>query len=314
MGVVAAVGEQVSGLVVGDRVASPFTSCCGDCFYCRKGATCRCCHAHAHLFGWVSQGEEQLPAEHRRGLQGSQAQYVRVPLAASTLMKLPDDVSDEAGLLLGDILSTAFFCAERGGVGAGDTVAVMGCGPVGLLTVMAAKHLGAETVFAIDAVPERLALAEQLGARPLRLKTVAAADDSAGTGPLTQDAIIGAIHDATDGRGADVVLEAVGANSALQLAYDIVRPMGTISSVGVNTSPAFPFSPTQAYDKNITFRCGRCPARAVMERLLPLVRQGVLPLERIFTHRMPLSRGTEAYDIFARRLDGAVKIVLDPWA
>ncbi|GFR41917.1 hypothetical protein Agub_g2709 [Astrephomene gubernaculifera] len=364
VGVVVAIGTEVTGLAVGDRVASPFTSCCGDCFYCRKGATCRCNHAQAHLFGWVSEAEEQLPPEQRRGLQGSQAQYVRVPLAASTLVQLPADVSDEAGLLLGDILSTAFFCAERGELGEGAAVAVLGCGPVGLLCVMAARHLGAGRVFAVDSVPERLAVAAELGATPLRLAPPQSqqppsqqpqpqqpqggqvqsrdqppqeSSEDGGVGSSWEGpeaAVVAAVREATEGRGADCVLEAVGANSALRLAYELVRPMGTISSVGVNTSPSFPFSPVDAYNKNVTLRSGRCPARAYMTRLMPLLREPAapsfgaasgacslagthqrpaLPWRRIFTHRLPLSRGAEAYDMFARRAEGCIKVVLDPW-
>ncbi|GIL97378.1 hypothetical protein Vretimale_3031 [Volvox reticuliferus] len=140
-----------------------------------------------------------------------------------------------------------------------------------------------------------------------------------------QVAVIAAVMAATDGRGADCVLEAVGNNSALRLAYDLVRPMGTISSVGVNTTSSFPFSPVDAYNKNITFRSGRCPARAYIARLLPLLREpqlpaqsshcsdAALPWRRILTHRLPLSKGPEAYDMFARRADGCIKIVLDPW-
>ncbi|KAG2484822.1 hypothetical protein HYH03_016389 [Edaphochlamys debaryana] len=369
VGEVVALGEQVKALQLGDRVASPFSSSCGDCFFCRKGATCRCCHSQAHLFGWVSEGEEQLPPQQRRGLPGSQAQFVRVPLAEGTLVKLPPDVSDEAGLLLGDILSTAFFAAERGEVGEGACAVVLGCGPVGLLAAMAARFLGAGQVFAVDSVPERLALAAELGATPLALAPPAAATTSAaGAAPPASSAaapadssagadgaaapeaaaaaagtagaaaeaeaaaaaaragVVAAVLGATEGRGADCVLECVGSNGALGLAYELVRPMGTISSVGVNTSPAFPFSPVDAYNKNVTFRSGRCPARAIMTRLMPLVRDepgsesgsgssgSKLPWRRIFTHRMPLSKGPAAYDMFARRADGCVKIVLDPWA
>ncbi|GLI59453.1 hypothetical protein VaNZ11_001332 [Volvox africanus] len=333
VGVVVAKGPEVTGIDLGDRVASPFTSCCGSCFYCCKGAPCRCNHTQAHLFGWVSEGEEKLPPTERKGLQGSQAQYVRVPLANGTLVKLPDDVSDEGGLLAGDILSTAFFCAERGDVGEGATVVVIGCGPVGLLCVMAAKHLGASKVFAVDSVPERLAVARELGAEPLTLEPQQQHEQPSASTPShggaesenRQVAVIAAVMAATDGRGADCVLEAVGANTALRLAYELVRPMGTISSVGVNTSNSFPFSPLDAYNKNVTFRSGRCPARAYMARMLPLLREPqvpaqssggrdvVLPWQRIITHRLPLSKGPEAYDMFARRADGCIKVVLDPW-
>ncbi|GAX85710.1 hypothetical protein CEUSTIGMA_g13124.t1 [Chlamydomonas eustigma] len=173
VGTVVAVGKQVTKVAVGDRVMSPFTACCGGCFYCSSGATCRCSHPEARLFGWV---EEEGPAEVMKetvseqntggfALHGSQAQYVRVPLADATLSKLPSAVSDEEGILLGDILSTAFFCAENGfhgsmgkgsllqrasGEGADDTlsptVLVVGCGPVGLLAALASKYFGAGKV------------------------------------------------------------------------------------------------------------------------------------------------------------------------
>ncbi len=118
----------------------------------------------------------------------------------------------------------------------------------------------------------------------------------------------------TGGRGADVVLEAVGAPGALALAFELVRPAGVVSSVGVQVAPSFPFTPVDAYNKNVTLRFGRCPARAYMEKLLPIVRSKKWPLTNIVTHRLPLSEGVEAYGRFERREEGVVKIVLDPWA
>lgn len=298
VGTVHALGRKVTGLQLGDRVMSPFTCSCSSCFYCTKGKTCRCSHPEARLFGWISEpaeGDERTEAPN--GLHGSQAQFVRVPLASSTLVKIPEDVSDEEALLLGDILSTAFFCAEQGGIARGDSVAVLGLGPVGLLAVMAAKHLGAAQVFALDGVEGRRAKAASFGATPLEPGPAAAA----------------AVAAATGGRGADVVLECVG-SGALRHAFDLVRPAGVVSSVGVQTAASFPFTPVDAYDKNATLRFGRCPARAYMERLLPMVRSRAQPFTDIITHRLPLRDGVRAYDMFERREDGCIKVVLDPWA
>lgn len=293
VGVVEEKGEQVTSLGIGDRVMSPFTTSCGTCFYCRKGLTCRCEHEEAQLFGWVNEGEEGDGS----GLQGSQAQFVRVPLADSTLVKVPPTLSDEAAILLGDILSTAFFCADRGHIRPGNTVAVVGCGPVGILACLAAQKRGAQKVFAVDQVEQRLQLAAKLGACPVPL-------------PEALETIKGA----TGGRGADVVLEVVGLSPALRLAYELVRPAGVISSVGVHTAPEFPFSPVEGYDKNVTYCSGRCPARHYMEELLDVAQAHQSLFTQVITHRMPLSRGREAYEMFDKKMDGCVKVVLDPWA
>lgn len=277
-------------LPLGCRVMSPFTTCCGACFYCERGFTCRCSHAQgARLFGWVDEAEAALPAAQQQGLHGSQAQFVRVPLADSTLMPVPDDVSDASAVLLGDVLSTAFFCAEQGGVGPGCVVAVVGCGPVGLLAVMACQHLGAASVFALDGVPERLQMAQSLGAQPLRCEP--------------PEAALAAVRAATQGRGADVALEVVGAPAALKLAFDLLRPCGVLSSVGVHTAPHFAFSPVDGYNKNNTFKMGRCPARHMMSKLVEVVRARGQDFERIITHRLGLSDGVQAYKMFDEKLD-----------
>lgn len=142
-------------------------------------------------------------------------------------------------------------------------------------------------VWAIDSVPERLALAHELGAQPLH---------------LAQDSPLATIRSETEGRGADVVLEVVGSSSALRLAFDALRPCGVLSSVGVHTEASFPFSPVEGYNKNIVYRSGRCPARRYMARLMPVVSAcGAPDFTRIITHRMALSAGVEAYDMFANR-------------
>jgi 2-desacetyl-2-hydroxyethyl bacteriochlorophyllide A dehydrogenase len=281
LGEVVAAGKAVTRFRPGDRVVSPFTTSCGACFYCRSGLTARC--ELGQLFGWVERG---------LGLHGGQAELVRVPLADTTLLKLPPGLPAEIAVLLGDGLATGYHCAQLGGVGAGVTCAVVGCGPVGLLAVFAARHLGAERIYALDTVPERLALAEQFGALTR----------------LSPEQVL----EQTGGRGVDTVLEAVGSPAASALAFRLVRPGGTIAAVGVHHEAAFPFSPGQAYDKNLSYRIGRCPARHYMESLLPLVQEEGGLLRTLFTHQVPLEASPEAYRTFAERKDGCIKVALRP--
>jgi threonine dehydrogenase-like Zn-dependent dehydrogenase len=278
-------GEGVSGLSDGAQVLSPFSTSCGRCYYCRVGLTSRC--SSGQLFGWVERGV---------GLQGAQAQYVRVPLADSTLLPVPEGIAAEEALLLGDVLSTGYFCALQAEVGADRVTVVLGCGPVGLAAVIGARELGAERLFAVDSIRERLVRAEAFGATPV---------------DLTGDPV-GEIREATEGRGADAVLEVVGSPEAHRLAFELVRPGGTISVVGVHNEDRFTFTPAEAYDKNLTYRVGRCPARRMMERLVPVVQAERYDLSSIISHRMPLAEGPAGYRIFDAKQDGCVKVVLTP--
>jgi len=283
VGEIAETGAEVRGIVAGDRVVSPFTTSCGRCFYCKRGLTARC--TAGQLFGWVEGGG---------GLHGCQADYVRVPLAGSTLVKVPEGVAAEQALFAGDILSTGYFCADLAGIEPGSVVVVLGCGPVGLMAAIGAQELNAGRVFAVDAVAERLELAKRFGAEPLEL-----AGDP-----------VAVVHEATEGRGADAVLEVVGSPEATRLAVDLVRPGGSIAAAGVHTEKQFAFSPVEAYDKNLTYRAGRCPARHYMERVLPIVEAARYDLAAVISHRLPLAEGARGYDIFAHKLDGCTKVIL----
>lgn len=283
-GIVEEVGSDVKKYKIGSRVLSPFTTSCGECYYCRIGLTCRC--EKGNLFGWV---------QHGHGLHGAQAMYIRVPMADSTLIPLSNDLNEQKGLLLGDVFSTGYFCADNANIKPSSVHVVIGCGPVGLMTIIASKHLGAESLFAVDVIPERLALAEQFGATPLNASNVDVKEK---------------ILHATNGRGADSVMEVVGSDKTLKLAIDLLRPGGTISSVGVHTAPHFSFSPAEAYDKNITYKSGRCPAHYYAEKLLKAEVPQRYAIEKIVTHQFSLKDGARAYEVFDKKLDNCIKAVL----
>jgi len=285
VGEVVEAGRNVRNIQIGMNVFSPFTTNCGACYYCQKGLTCRC--ARGQLFGWRQNGQ---------GLHGGQAEYVRVPMADSTLAEIPSGITFEKALLLGDTFSTGYFCADMAEVTVDGVYVVVGCGPVGLMAIIAARELGGEKLYAIDSVVARLEKAKQFGAIPL---------------DFSKQDVVNEILEATDGRGADAVMEVVGSESAGRSAYDLVRPGGIISTVGVHTEKNMTFSPIEAYDKNIVYKAGRCPARYYMEKLLPIVQQSDCRIAEIITDKMKLKDGSQAYNIFDKKLNGCLKIVLE---
>lgn len=286
VGEIVEVGSAVAQFAIGDRVVSPFTSNCGECYFCARGLTARC--ERGELFGWVADG---------RGLHGAQAELVRVPFADSTLVRVPEEAVAEEALLAGDVLSTGFFCARMGAIEPGAMVAVVGAGPVGICAAIAAREAGAARVFGLDLEPARLRLVASYGAEPLH---------------AAEPSMREVIADATDGRGVDVVLECVGSEAATRLSFELARPGATIAAAGVHCEPHFAFSPGDAYDKNLTYRAGRCSARAMMHETMPLVASRRFELGALFSHRMSLAEGVRGYELFAKRLDGCTKVLLEP--
>ena len=274
------VGHVVEGVLKGKRVVAPFSTACGACFYCMRRLSARC--VHGQLFGWVQDG---------KGLEGCQAEYVRVPLAASSLLVVDEGLPAELALLLADVVPTGWYVARD--VCRDAVVVVIGCGPIGLAAVVAAREQGARRVFAIDDVPERLDQAQRFGAEPLN----------------RHGGVFEAVRDATEGRGADAALEVVGSEAASRLAFDLVRPGGVVSIAGVHHEARFAFSPVEAYDKNVTVRIGRCPARSLMEEMLGFVRKHP-ELREIITHVRPLT--ADAYTMFDRKEDGCIKVAFAP--
>jgi len=287
MGVVEEVGRDVRAIAKGDRVVAPFSISCGRCEWCLRRLPTQCSTTGRAVFG--GRFGKQFP--------GGQAERIRVPFADFMCEKVPSDMTDEQALFLGDILSTGYACAENGGIRPGDSVAVFGCGPVGLLALQSAHLFGPARVFAVDRVDYRLKLAEELGAIPVNLDR---------GDPSEQ------LHGVTGGRGPDVVLEVVGHEVPFAQSIQAVRAGGTVSSVGVYVEPSIGFPAREAFFKDLTLKMGICNARNYIVPLMPLVKVGKLQPARIITHTLPLADAPRGYKIFDQKEDRAIKVLLKP--
>jgi alcohol dehydrogenase len=292
-GEIVEVGADVRQFARGDRVFLPFTTSCGTCQPCLAGLSARC--DVGQLFGWASPD-----ADASAGLGGTQAEFVRVPLADTTLLPLPAHLGLEAGVLLGDNFTTGYYCARRGGGSEDGLVVVIGCGAVGLSALVSARHFGAGRIMAVDPVPSRRETALRLGA------DLAVVPDEAA-------AVIAGLP-SPDDRGARVVLEAVGNHPARQLCVELVAPGGTISSVGVATDRSG-FASADLYDRNLTLRAGRCPVRSLMTDVMAALDGGHLQIpisDLIAEPPFPLEQGAEVYRSFAARSGPDGKPLLAP--
>ena len=286
VGTVVEAGSEVRSYKLGDNVISPFTTSCGVCFYCRSGLTARC--EQSELYGWVEEG---------KGLEGVHAEYVRVPLADGTLAHKPDNLSWEQANLLSDIFPTGYFCASMADIRPDYTYAVVGCGPVGLMAIISAFMQGATKVYALDRIPFRLEKAASFGAIPVN---------------IDEEDALEAIRSATEGRGADAVLEAVGSKPTMESSFRLLRPGGILASVGVQAYDQLPFLPPELYDKNVTIKAGRCSARHYMEQLFPLMDKLPYDITEVITGTFSLQDGKEAYRVFDEDKDRSLKVLLKP--
>ncbi len=283
VGTVLAVGPDVERVGVGDRVLGCFHTACATCTACLRSDYHRC--EHQRTFGHGSKLGD---------LQGAQAEQLLVPRANLTLRRVPEGMSDEVALFAGDVMGTGYHAVAHAGTKAGDTVAVLGLGPVGLCAVQAATAAGAAQVFAIDSVEDRLAMAKRFGAVPLH---------------LGEDEPKRAVRAATGGRGVDVVVDAVGDPAPLAMAVSLCRDAGTVSGIGAYAGHGeVPLG--LAWLKGLTLRLGLANVIAHVDRVLGLLEAGKLDPSPLVTHHMTLDQVGEAYELYDQR--EALKIVLTP--
>lgn len=283
VGTVLAVGPEVTRVAVGDRVLGTFHVACATCSSCMRGEYHRC--RNGRTFGHGSRLGD---------LQGAQAEQLVCPWADVNLRRVPDGMSSDVALFAGDVMGTGYHAVANAGMREGDTVAVLGLGPVGLCAVQAALAGGAARAFAVDTVPERLAMAESFGATPLH---------------LTESDVKAEVRAATDGAGADVAVDAVGDAAPLALAISLVRDAGTVSSVGVYAGKVeVPLG--LAWLKSLDLRLGVANVIAHVDRVLGLLESGRLDPAPLVSSHMKLDEAPEAYRIFDRR--EALKIILTP--
>jgi alcohol dehydrogenase len=281
VGTVVEAGADARRVRIGQRVVCTSTISDGTCPHCRAGRVSQC--QGRALFGYSG----VYPR-----LDGGQAELVRVPAADRCLLALDDAIPDEAAIFCADILPTGYASVVRGGVEVGDTVVVLGCGPVGLMAVLCAVGI-AGRVIAVDGVADRRQLAARLGAESV---APAAAED--------------VVAEATAGLGADVVIEAAGVPAALDASLRLARGRGTISVVGAHFEPDYPLDNALMFEKELTLRFTIGDPAHDRERLLGLVAAGRLDPTPVITHRLALADAAEGYRLFDQR--EATKVVLQP--
>ncbi len=283
VGTVVAAGEAVSRVAVGDRVIGCFQTACGSCYFCRRGLYHRCLESRTFGHG-ATLGS----------LQGTQAEMALVPHADLVLRLLPEGMSSDVALFAGDVMGTGFHAVDSSGLRPGDVAAVLGLGPVGLCAVQAARAAGAAHVFAIDTVPERLSVAESFGAEPLH---------------LGEQDVRAAVRAATEDRGVDVSIDAVGDPKVLESAIRLTRACGSIQCIGVYAERA-EVHMGLLWLKSLTLRGGQANVLRHVDRVLAMLSAGVLDPSALVTHHMKLEEAPEAYAVYDRR--EALKIVLTP--
>lgn len=316
MGIVEEVGPEVTRVRKGDRVVIPFTVACGECPYCHNHLESQCDHSNPHYdsggyFGY---------SEKFGNYPGGQAEYLRVPFANFTPFVIPEDceLEDESLLFLSDVLPTAYWSVEHAGVKKGDTVIVLGCGPIGLMAQKFAWQKGAERVIAIDYIDYRINHAKKVNKTEVF--------------DFTKDEDMGeTLKELTKG-GADVVIDCVGMDGKksplefvgqklklqggtigpLQIATKAVKKAGTLQITGVygglyNMFPLGPF-----FTRNITLKMGQAPARSYMQELYHQIVAEEFDPTDIITHKLPLDQAEKAYDIFNNKKDHCIKVILKP--
>lgn len=313
MGIVEETGPEVTKVKKGDRVIVPFPVACGHCWYCEHDLWSQCDNSNKNyeiggIFGY---------SDTFGGYDGGQAEYLRVPYANVGPTLVPNDLEDEKVLFLTDILPTSYWSIVNSGMKAEDTVIVLGCGPVGLLALKWAAFFGAKRIIAVDCVDYRLSHAQKYGVETVNF------EEHDNTGEYLKEITHG---------GADIVIDCVGmdgkmstlekmetalklqggSKSALEMASQAVRKGGTIQFTGVYGTKynLFPFG--DFFSRNITLKMGQCPANTYIGTILGLIKQNRFDATDIITHRISLNEGTHAYEIFDKKEDNCIKVILKP--
>ncbi|HET7370226.1 MAG TPA: zinc-dependent alcohol dehydrogenase [Gammaproteobacteria bacterium] len=339
VGVIEEVGDNVRNLRPGDRVVVPSTIACGYCSYCRAGYYAQCDNANPNgrLAGTAFYGGPESTG----GFNGMQAEFVRVPFAHVNLVRLPDAVNDEQAILISDIFPTGYFGADLAEINYGDTVAVFGCGPVGLFTIASAGLMGAGRILAVDQIPSRLDMARAQGAEVI---------------DFSREDPVEAIRELTGGIGADRVIDAVGIDAvhphggpgdganaeqfeqevkqvapdanphdgnwepgdapsqALRWCVESVAKAGTVAIIGVYSPQMQSFPIGEAMMKNLTLKMGNCNHRRYIPDLVNQVKSDVINPLNVLTQREPLVSAIDAYKTFDKREAGWTKVALVPGA
>jgi len=324
MGIVEEVGPSVTKLKKGDRVVVPFPIACGHCFFCQHGASPSCENSNYEHYGPDGGLTDEKGAalfgytDLYGGYSGGQAEYVRVPYADISPRIVPDNMTDEQVLFLTDIFPTGWSAIDWAQLKGGEVVAIFGSGPVGLMAQKAAWIMGASRVIAIDVLDYRLEKARTVN----KVETL---------NPNKVD-VVEAIRQMTGGRGADVCVDAVGfepergildrvksavnfevgSMKVLDLAFRAVRRSGTVTIVGVYGSPYDNFPMHRIFDKGLTIKQGQAPVLNYIDHLIDLVKEEKVILDDIITHTMPLADAAKGYEIFQKKEDDCVKVVLKP--
>jgi 2-desacetyl-2-hydroxyethyl bacteriochlorophyllide A dehydrogenase len=287
VGRIDSLGAGVTGFKPGDRVAVGAITPCGQCFYCQNGKSSQCGGA---LGGW----------KFGNTINGAQAEYILVPNAQYNLAKIPDGLSDEQVLFVGDIMTTGFSASENGGIKIGDAVAVFAQGPIGLCATAGARVAGAGLIIAVEAIPERQEMALRMGADVVL-------DHS-------KVDVIAEIKKQTDGRGVDVAIEALGHPKTFENALRALRPGGTLSSLGVYESNLqIPLDAFGAGLADIKIVSSLCPGGSErLRRLMSLIQHQRADLTPLITHMFPLKDIKEGYRIFGNKLDKVLKVAITP--
>lgn len=338
VGIVEDVGKSVRNFRKGDRVVVPSTVGCGACNYCRAGyhSQCDVANPNGPQAGTVFFGGPEAAG----GLDGLQAEYARIPFAGVNLVRLPEEITDDQAILMSDILPTAYMAAVMAEVKPSDTVAIFGCGPVGLFAITCAQHLGAGRVFAVDNVESRLEMARAHGAEIIN---------------FDKEDPVSILQELTHGSGPDRVIDAVGVDAAtatkgpaadreaqkefktelkeiaqqgvpndkafqpggapsqaLKWAIESVAKAGTVSVIGVYSAPVHSFPIDKVTEKNLTFKGGNCNHRRYMPEMIELVRSGVIRPEQFLTQKEPMQSAIDAYRSFAEHERGWIKVKLEP--